>query len=84
MTRGASSRMGYHATIFDTAKPFDYQEPCRNGRQKERNRKQAESILALVNTGMSMRRAAKTLGIGAANASLTLKRYRANFLGGQQ
>lgn len=71
--------LGYGAKYFDTSKVCDYISPGSYNTQKNKGKSLAEQLLALMNQGMSMIKAAKEVGMSKGNASVCLKRYRANF-----
>lgn len=81
MEAGRSDRIDYGAKYFDTSIPHDYQERMDNYMvaQEARGYECATKLLRLMDTGMSMNAAAKSIGMTSGNASITLKRYRKNF-----
>lgn len=76
---GSGSRLSYGHRNSDTVKVHDYQPIGHNAPQKNRGKKHAEQIVALMNSGLSAYAAIKTLGMSESNAYRALRRYRKNF-----
>lgn len=80
MGRGTfGSRLSYGARYFDTAKVHDYQTVAHNQPQKNKGAELAKKIRKLQAGGLSLRAAARQLGVAPGNACRSVKRYKANF-----
>ena len=76
MGNGLHWNLGYGARYFDSLKTIEYGNGPRYARQHGDNITQAEKLLTLTDSGLSISAAARRLGLSQPSASRTLKRYR--------
>lgn len=76
MDRGLTRRVGYGAKYFDSAKTIEYGTSDRYARQRGDNHTYVEKVLRLMDSGMSMRAAARKMGVDAGNVCNALRRHR--------